>query len=133
MILKSLMALMVSYETVPVKNKSEVVHPGHPPLIDTGLLADASAKLKAGTVLKWNADGTGLTAAAEADTPVAVLAEDSDGKNKEVLVLWHGAVIFGRLLDASGLQTTAATKAMAAKLRMAGIHPLQLFTSAKKG
>jgi len=133
MFLKTLLGLMVSYENVPVKNKSEVVHPGHQPLIDTGLLADKTAELKAGTILKLNAAGDALQPAAAADTPVGVLAEDSDGKNAEVLVLWHGAVVFGRLLDASGAAATAATRAMANKLRAAGIYPLQLFTSAKKG
>ncbi|MCL2808637.1 MAG: hypothetical protein FWD24_01085 [Treponema sp.] len=124
---------MVSYENVPVKNKSEVIHPGHQPVIDTGLLADKTAKLKAGTILKWNIDSTALIAAAPADTPVAVLAEDSDGTNAEVLVCWHGTVIFGRLLNSSGAEPVAATKAMANKLCATGIYPLQLFTSAKKG
>ena len=124
---------MISYENVPVKNKNEVVHPGHEPLIDTGLLADKTAKLKAGTILKWKADSTGLVAAAPADTPVAVLTEDSDGKKAEVLVLWHGTVVFGRLLNSSGDAPVAATAALANKLRATGIYPLQLFTNAKKG
>jgi hypothetical protein len=122
----------ISYTDVPVKKTAAVVHPGHPPIIDTGLLADNEAKFKAGTVLKMDANGK-LLAAAPADTPVAVLTKDSDGKNAEVLVLWHGAVVFGRLLDASGANPVAATEALANKLRAAGIYPLQLFSSAKKG
>jgi hypothetical protein len=122
---------MVSYETVPVKNHSEVVHPGHPAIIDTALLADKTAKLKAGTILKFNTAGTALEPAAAADTPAAVLTEDSDGTNAEVLVLWHGMVVAGRITIADGTQPAAA---MLGKLRtVAGIYPTQLFTSAKKG
>ena len=125
---------MIAYQDVPVKNKSEVVHPGHPPLIDTGLLADKTKVLKAGTVLKFNAAGDALEPASGADNPAAVLAEDSDGRNAEALVLWHGAVVLGRLLDSSAADPpAAASAAMAAKLRAAGIYPLQLFTYAKKG
>ena len=122
---------MVVYEDVPVKKNSEIVHPGHPPVIDTGLLASASAKLKAGTILKSISGG--LAAAAAADTPVAVLSEDSDGVNAEVMVIWHGTVIFGRLLDSSGTAPVAASVAMANKLRSTGIYPKQLFTSSKLG
>ena len=131
--LKALLFSIVAYENVPVKNKSEVIHPGHPAIVDTALLADEAAKLKAGTVLKFNTAGDKLQPAGPSDTPVAVLAEDSDGRNAEVLVCWHGAVVFGRLLNSSGANPAAATEAMAAKLRTAGIYPLQLFTSAKKG
>jgi len=129
----------INYESVPVKNHSEVVHPGHPGIIDTALLADKTAKLKAGTIklkagtiLKADAGGK-LEAAAPDDTPIAVLAADSDGKNAEALVLWHGMVVAGRLLDSSGAQPVAAAAAMTVKLRGAGIYPTQLFTSAKKG
>ena len=124
---------MIAYQDVPVQNHPEVIHPGHPAVVDTALLADKTAKFKAGTVLKYNAAGTGLEPAAAADQPIAVLAQDSDGKNAEVLVCWHGTVVFGRLIDASGLEATAATNALAGKLRMVGIYPIQLFTNAKKG
>ena len=124
---------MVTYAEVPLKNKREVVHPGHPAVIDTALLADKTKKFKAGTVLKLNAAGEALVPAASADTPVAVLTQDSDGENAEVLVCWHGTVVFGRLIDASGAEPAAASLAMANKLRDVGIYPLQLFTYAKKG
>jgi len=125
---------MVSYEKIDLKNTSEVIHPGHPAVIDTALLADKTKEFKAGTILKLNAAGEALIPAAPADTPVAVLAQNSDGKNAEVLVCWHGTVVFGRLLDASGAgEPVAATLAFANKLRAAGIYPLQLFTNAKKG
>ena len=127
-----LFSSMVAYENVPVKNKSEVIHPGHPAIVDTALLAGGTKVLKAGTILKLNSGGK-LEPAGPSDTPIAVLESDSDGKNAEVLVCWHGAVVFGRLLNSSGANPTAATQAMAAKLRTAGIYPLQLFTSAKKG
>jgi len=128
-----LFSSMVAYENVPVKNKSEVIHPGHPAVVDTALLADKTKTLKAGTILKFNTAGDALEPAGPSDTPVAVLESDSDGKNAEVPVCWHGAVVFGRLLNSSGANPAAATEAMAAKLRPAGIYPLQLFTSAKKG
>ena len=124
---------MVVYEKVELKNTSEVIHPGHPAVIDTALLADKTKKFKAGTILKLNAAGEALIPAAPADNPVAVLAQDSGGKNAEVLVCWHGTVVFGRLIDASGAEPAAATLAFANKLRAVGIYPLQLFTNAKKG
>ncbi|MDR0443266.1 MAG: hypothetical protein LBH44_07670 [Treponema sp.] len=124
---------MVVYQDGPVTKNAEVVHPGHPAIIDTGLLVDKTAKLKSGTILKFNAAGDALQAAAPADTPIGVLAQDSDGINAEVLVLWHGMVVKGRLLDSSGANPAEATAAMTAKLRTAGIYPVQLFTSAKKG
>jgi len=133
MFLKALLCSIVAYEKIDVKNKNEVIHPGHPAVIDTALLADKTKEFKAGTIMKLNAAGEALVPAAPADTPAAVLAEDSDGKNAEVLVCWHGTVVFGRLIDASGAEPVAATKAFANKLRATGIYPLQLFTNAKKG
>ena len=123
----------VSYQKIEVKNTSEVIHPGHPAVIDTALLADKTKEFKAGTVMKMNAAGEALVPAAPADNPVAVLAQDSDGKNAEVLVCWHGTVVFGRLIDASGAEPKEAALALANKLRAVGIYPLQLFTNAKKG
>jgi hypothetical protein len=123
----------VQYEDVPVKKNSEVVHPGHPAIIDTGLLADKGKTLKAGTILKTNAAGDALEAAGMADTPNAVLVEDSDGKNAEALVLCHGTVVLGRLGVVDGAKTETPNAAMIGKLKTAGIYPLQLFTSAKKG
>ena len=111
---------MIAYQDVPVRNHSEVIHPGHPPVIDTALLADNTA-------------GDGLEPAAPSDQPIAVLAKDSDGINAEVLVCWHGTVVFGRLIDASGTEPEAASRTLAGKLRMAGIYPIQLFTYSKKG
>jgi len=124
----------VSYEKVDLKNTREVIHPGHPAVVDTALLADKTKEFKAGTILKLNAAGEALVPAAPADNPVAVLTQDSDGKNAEVLVCWHGTVVFSRLLDASGGgEPVAATLAFANKLRAAGIYPLQLFANARKG
>lgn len=122
----------ISYEDVPVKHHSEVAHPGHPAIIDTALLATATAKLTAGTILKADASGE-MVAADTTDTPVAVLAEDSDGKNPEVLVIWHGMVVQGRLSNLSEGLPVAVTPVMTGRLRAAGIYPAQLFTSAKKG
>jgi len=145
-LLRTLLCSIVSYENVAVKNPSAVIHPGHPAIIDTALLANADAKLKAGTVLKFNSAGDKLVPAVgnppppvdddpptPIDTPAAVLAEDSDGKNAEVLVCWHGAVVAGRLLDSSGANPVAASDGLISNLRSAGIYPLQLFTYAKKG
>lgn len=132
-LLKALLTGVVAYSNAEVKKNAEVVHPGHPGIVDTALLKTPTAKLKAGTILKLDAATGTLEPAAPADTPIAVLTEDSDGKNAEVLVLWHGMVVFGRLLDSSGANPAPASAAMAAKLRGAGIYPIQLFTSAKKG
>jgi len=145
-LIRSVLFSMVSYKEVPLKNPSAVIHPGHPAIIDTALLVDATAKLKAGTILKFNSTGDKLQPAVgvypppanddpptPVDTPAAVLAEDSDGKNAEVLVCWHGAVVAGRLLDSSGAQPVAASAELIFNLRSAGIVPLQLFTYAKKG
>jgi hypothetical protein len=115
---------MVNWKDKPAKNGSGVVHPGHPAIIDTGLLADKTKKYKAGTILKAD-DSDKLVAAGASDDPVAVLTEDSDGENTEVLVMWHGMVVQGRLLDSSGTNPAAPTAAMAAKLRKAGIWPIQ--------
>jgi hypothetical protein len=123
---------MVVYSDVPVKNSASVVHPAHPPLEDTGVLADGAKQYKAGTILKMDANGK-LLAAAPADDPIAVLTKDSDGKNAEVLVLWHGAVVSGRLLNSSGANPVAASDAMIPKLRTAGIYPIQSFDYSKKG
>jgi len=122
---------MVTYKEEPVKKNAEVVHPGHPAIIDTGLLADKTKKYKAGTILKADASDK-LAAAGISDDPVAVLAEDSDGENAEVLALWHGMVVQGRLLNSSGTDPVAATAAMAAKLRNAGIWPVQPWAKVDK-
>jgi hypothetical protein len=119
---------MVNYKDVPVNKDAGVAHPGHPAVTDTGLLADKTKKYKAGTILKTDADGK-LAAAAAADTPAAVLVADSDGVNAEVTVLWHGTVVLGRLLDSSGANPAAPAAAMAAKLRAAGIYPVQPWAS----
>jgi len=128
--LLSLFFSMVAWEDVPVKQNAEVVHPGHPAIIDTGLLLDKTKKYQAGTILRVDADGK-LAAAAPNDTPVAVLTKDSDGVNAEVLVLWHGMVVQGRLLDSSGNNSIAPTAAMAAKLRPA-IFPVQPWAAVNK-
>lgn len=115
---------MVNYEDVPVNKNAEVVHPGHPAIIDTGLLADKTKKYKAGTILKADNNGKLLAAGAN-DDPVAVLTKDSDGLNAEVLVLWHGMVVQGRLLNSSGSEPVEAGGVMAFNLRTAGIYPVQ--------
>jgi hypothetical protein len=122
---------MVNYKNVPVKKNAEVVHPGHPAIIDTGLLADKTKKYKAGTILKADSSDK-LTAAGASDDPVAVLTEDSDGENAEVLVMWHGVAVQGRLLDSSGTTPAAPSAAMAAKLRKAGIWPVQPWAKINK-
>jgi hypothetical protein len=115
---------VVNYEDVPVNKNAEVVHPGHPAIIDTGLLADKTKKYKAGTILKADNNGKLLAAGAN-DDPVAVLTKDSDGLNAEVLVLWHGMVVQGRLLNSSGSEPVEAGGVMAFNLRTAGIYPVQ--------
>jgi hypothetical protein len=120
---------MVNYEDVPVKKNYEVVHPGHPAIIDTAMLADKTKKLAAGTSRKLGGAPGTVQPADPGDTPAAVLVEDSDGKNAEALAIWHGMVVQGRIRDSGGAATAEASE----KLRMMGIYPTQLFTSAKKG
>jgi len=122
---------MVNYESVPVNKNAEIVHPGHPPIIDTGLLADKTKKYKAGTILKADANGK-LTAAGANDDPIAVLTKDSDGVNAEVTVLWHGMVVQGRLLNSSGAEPVAAGEALVYNLRPAGIYPIQPWANIDK-
>lgn len=122
---------MIAWNEQVVKDPSGVVHPAHPPVIDTVVLADKTKKYKEGTVLKMSAGGETVEAAASTDDAVAVLTQDSDGKNAEALALLHGTVVAGRLIDASAGTNTKAAKAYYAKLRAAGIYPLQLFDSAK--
>jgi hypothetical protein len=123
---------MVNWQEVPVNKNAEVVHPGHPAIIDTGVLADKTKKLKAGTILALDANGK-LAAAEAGDDPIAVLTADSDGVNAEVMALWHGVVVRGRLLDSSGTKPVAADDELAFNLRAAGIYPVQSWTSSKKG
>ncbi|MDR0455848.1 MAG: hypothetical protein LBH20_04085 [Treponema sp.] len=122
---------MINWKNVPGKKNAGVVHPGHPAIIDTGLLADKTKKYKAGTILKADANGK-LAAAATNDDPIAVLTADSDGENAEVLVLWHGMVVLGRLLNSSGATPVEAGEAMAFNLRAAGIYPIQSWAKIDK-
>ncbi len=98
-----------------------VLHPGHPPVIELGTFGTADTGLKAGTVLKLT-DGV-YAAAAEADTPCAVLLEDVEAHTGNVLsgVLRHGIVVRSRLIDASAAEA-AASDTLVNKLASAGIY-----------
>jgi len=122
---------MVNYEGAPVKADAGVVHPGHPAIIDTGLLADKAKKYKAGTILKADSSGK-LAAAGASDDPAAVLTVDSDGVNAEVTVLRHGMVVQGRLLNSSGASPAAASEELVYNLRAAGIYPIQPWANIDK-
>jgi hypothetical protein len=125
---------MIAWDTAETKgNDNGVVHPAHPPVIETAVLADKTKKYKAGTVVKYSTTGGTVEPAGDSDTPAAVLTENSDGKNAEVLALWHGMVARGRLIDASATTPAVASDTLTGKLRAVGIYPIQLFINAKKG
>jgi hypothetical protein len=125
---------MIAWDTIETKGTDNgVVHPAHPPVIETAVLADRTKPYQAGTVVKYSTTGGTVEPAGDSDTPVAVLTENADGKNAAVLALWHGTVVRGRLIDASATTPVTASDTLAGNLRAAGIYPIQLFTSAKKG
>ena len=107
-----------------------VIHPMHPAIVDS-LVIDASKALKAGTVLK--AGASGALPAADADTPVYVLAEDVDAsaEARPARCVRHGTVVAARLIDASGNTEVAASAALTGKLPAAGIYPVQGFDVTK--
>lgn len=122
---------MLSAEKGTVQKAGGIVHPVHPAIIGTVVLADKTKMFSEGTIVKLAADGKSVEAAAAGDIPIAVLAEGSGGVNAEVLAVLHGAVVRSRLVDASGSSETAAADGFVAKLRATGIFAVQLFDSAK--
>lgn len=128
---------MVSYEKTETANgDGGVVHPAHPPVVDTIVLTDPTKKFKAGTVLKESAGVTTYEPAAPADALVAgktcILVQDSDGVNGECLGLSHGMVVATRLLDHSGANAVAANATLKGKLPALGIHLTQLYVGETK-
>ena len=105
-----------------------VLHPMHPAIVDS-LVVDASKSLRAGTVLKGGASGA--VPAADADTPVYVLLEDTDAGQNPARCMRHGTVVKARLLDASGATVVAASDTLTGKLHSAGIYPVQDFDYTK--
>ncbi len=123
---------MVAYEnTETAAGDRGVVAPGHPPMLDTIVLTDETAVFNAGTVLRKSTGVDTYEAAAPADTLVegatCVLIQDTDGKNPEYQGLFHGMVVSGRLIDASGADPVAAGDTLKGKLPAIGIHLTQLF------
>lgn len=102
-----------------------VVHPGHPPVIQTGTFGSLSKNLKSGTVLKMSAGK--FSPAGDSDTPSAVLLEDIPEHTEDVtaFVLRHGIVVRSRLLNYSNGSETAASDTLADKLPSAGIYLTQ--------
>jgi hypothetical protein len=96
----------------------------HPVVRMGGTLTAAAitAAPKAGTILKAN--GANVEPAATADTPVGVLAADSDG-TANVIYGVHGVVVSKRLLDNTGAEANATLKA---KLAAIGIYLKQAWT-----
>jgi hypothetical protein len=109
-----------------------VVHPGHPPVIESVVIA-AEKTYQAGTLLKY-ASGGALAAAKEvtggspvpADQPDCVLAEDVDttGGAKPALCLLHGMAVRSRLL-CSTAAPEPASDALVEKLSARGIYAVQ--------
>jgi hypothetical protein len=110
-----------------------VVLPGHPPVIDSIVIA-ANKKYQAGTLLKYasggavaSADATTGGSATPADQADAVLLEDVDttGAAKPARVLLHGLAVRARLLNGTGSSAVPASDAMTDTLKNRGIYPLQ--------
>jgi hypothetical protein len=112
-----------------------VIHPGHPPVIDSALIA-AGKTYRAGTLLK-SAPGGAAASAAEvtggspepAEQADLILVEDIDttAGARPARCLRHGMVVRARLLDGTGSIPAAASEAMTALLPNRGIYPVQGF------
>lgn len=92
-----------------------VMHPMHPPVILAIQLQDKTKKYPAGTILK-KGTGKAYTAADDADTPGAVLVQNSDGETGVVQAAFHGVCVRSRLKNASGASATTASDTLVAKL-----------------
>lgn len=97
----------------------------------TIVLTDETLVLDAGTILRKSAGVDTYEPAAPADTLVegatCVLIQDTDGKNPEYQGLFHGMVVSGRLIDASGADPVAAGDTLKGKLPAIGILLTQLY------
>ncbi|MDR2186397.1 MAG: hypothetical protein LBO80_12140 [Treponema sp.] len=110
-----------------------VVLPGHPPVIDSAVIA-AGKTYRAGTLLKYASGGAVASAdavtggdPAPAEQADLVLLEDVDttGAAKPARVLMHGLAVRARLLNGTGEDPAPASDAMADTLKNRGIYPLQ--------
>jgi hypothetical protein len=109
-----------------------VVHPGHPPVIESVIIAAGKA-YPAGTLLKYAASGA-LAAAKEVTGGSAVPAEQSDcvlvedidttGEARPARCLLHGTVVRSRLLCSTGTPEPASS-ALVEKLSARGIYAVQ--------
>ena len=100
----------------------------HPVIKQAVQIAD-SAVLPAGTILKQSASGGTYEAAADDDTPCAVLIEASDEENALPLAGFHGVAVASRLLGADG---SAASDTLTAKLPAVGIYLSQSYEAEVK-
>lgn len=104
----------------------------HPAVLLPVQLADKTAQLPAGTVLKQSASGGTYEAAADSDTPVCVLVEKSDGTTGLQMAAFHGVAVRARLVNASGDEPEAASDTLAGKLPAVGIWLAQSFAGEVK-
>lgn len=93
----------------------------HPVIHFAVQLADKTAKLKAGTILKASASGGTYEACGSADTPACILMEDSDGETGLQKAAFHGVAVRARLVDASGSKPKKAEDTLVNKLPGIGI------------
>lgn len=101
-----------------------VLHPGHPPVFDFAKVT-ASRDIKAGTILKRNADETYEPCGAS-ETPAGVLLDDLEKGSEDIArIVRHGMAVRSRLIDASGAADTAPSAAMLEKLPAEGIYLAQ--------
>jgi hypothetical protein len=110
-----------------------VLLPGHPPVIDSVLIAAGKA-YQAGTLLKYAAGGAVASedevkgeGAAPAEQADAVLIEDIDTTDaaKPARILLHGMAVRARLLNGTGSSPAVASDVMVDTLKNRGIYALQ--------
>lgn len=102
-----------------------VIHPGHPPIVESFLIAQG-AKLHAGTLMKKSGSTGAVPTADQADF-VLVQDVDTTDEAKVARCLCHGMVVKDRLIDASGANPVKASDTMIALLSARGIYVFQAF------
>ena len=102
------------------------------PVIKYPVQIASDAVLPAGTILKKSASGGTYEAAAQADTPAAVLIEASSADNKLPMAGFHGVAVRARLIDASGASPAQAGDTLADKLPGIGIWLSQSYEAEVK-
>ena len=108
-----------------------VIHPGHPPIIESHVIKSGQGKLRAGCVLSAGT-GDGAVLAVDADQPTLVLIQDvdtNDSTQDKIIArcMMHGPCVRARLLSTAGDTPTVASDTLVSKLPLRGIYPVQSF------